>query len=468
MPQVSQRQITILPNIGVENSIELGDFVLVSSRRCDDWIPKTYRRNVEALASLFTSIDHDIDNVGLIVRKRSSHRLEPFSESEYEKLSKVVDALAFAAHSRRRFRATMRDNYEFSVWTFPTKRAPRQEINIRNRRYGMRVVERKDHMIQIPLHIFHQVVGPNSIDQQLLTALLQCSSSDRDEDNRIMRAINWVNQSRTDTESVSDHARYLLVATAFEALLDTPDTNIRQYFIKTIQFLLGSSDELKKWADKFYQLRSKIIHGVALPELRYGTYKHSSILTLADIIFRQCLIRKLGLLNYWEDNVAEQVRREDVRRYLISNKERFSEVCKFKLTADEELSWTIFNHLHTIQRDDTSTTEDDCRRTLIALLELSLQGVKRLSHTSRLTAAPYKDQLSKYRRAFTSVLRNTKAKQRANLHSEFSAITPHPSDEWADASVRGTGFGSAQVITLDALMHASREVHDQLTHARYR
>jgi len=283
-----------------------------------------------------------------------------------------------------------------------------------------------------------------------------------------MRAINWVNQSRTDTESVSDYARYLLVATAFEALLDTPDTNIRQYFIKTIQFLLGSSDELKKWADKFYQLRSKITHGVALPELRYGTYKHSGILTLADIIFSQCLIRKLGLLNYWEDNVAEQVRREDVRKYLISNKERFSEVCKFKLTADEELSWTIFNHLHTIQRDDTSATEDECRRTLIALLELSLQGVKRLSHTSRLKAAPYKDQLSKYRKAFTGVLGNTRAKKQTNLHSEFSAITPHPSDEWADASVRGTGFGSAEVMTLDTLMHASREIDDQLTHARYR
>lgn len=467
MPKSSQRQITILPHIGVDREIDLQDYVLFSSKNLLDWIPKSYRRNVSALTSLFKTIDFDIDNVGLIVRKRAKNRLGTLADDELDQLSRVVDALAFSAHGRRRYRAVMRDNFEFAIWNFEGKKAPPKMINLRNRRYGMHVVERKDHMLQVPLHVHFQTISQNTIDNELLKALLLCALSDREEDIRIMRAINWVNQSRTDTGSVTDYNRFLLIATAFEALLNTPESGIRRYFMKTTQFLLGSSSELNEWSDQFYRLRSKIVHGEGLPELGYGADKHSSILTLADIVFCQCLIRKLGLMNYWSDHVAEHVRREDVRKYLISNKKRFAAFQKFNLNSKLEWSLTVFNHLHTIQRGDPSASAADCKKTLIALLDLSLQGVRRLNHMRRLRGKSYQGQLQKYRTAFTTVLNRINDDQNSEIHREFMAITPDATDEWADATVRGLGFGNAGVIDLGALIHAIREVDDLYTMARY-
>ncbi len=167
-------------------------------------------------------------------------------------------------------------------------------------------------------------------------------------------------------------------------------------------------------------------------------------------------------------NAPEHFRREDVRKYLISNKERFAKIRKFSLTANEDRSWTIFNHMHTIQKDDPSASAKDCEKTLTVLLDLSLQGIRRLNLTIRLKDKRYKDQLKKYKDVFVNVLDNVKSGRQTNVFGEFSAITPHATDEWADATVRGCGFGTAGVINLDALMHAIREVDDHFTMARHR
>lgn len=467
MSRYSERQITVLPNLAVDQAIDLREFVLISSSQIDKWVPKTYRENVRALASLFSTVDYDIQNAGLIVRKRKKNRLGLFSEVEKERLSKVVDALSYSSHGRRRFNALMQDNFQFSIWSFPAKKAVSPRINIRNRRFGMHIVDRKDHMLQIPLYVHHQVATESSFDTELLNAVLICAFSDADEDNRIMRAINWVNQSRTDADSVSDYTRFMMIATAFEALLDTPENNITRYFIKTIQFLLGSSEELQKWAREFYQNRSRIVHGGALPELRYGVDKHSSMLNLADIVFRQCLIRKLGLMGYWTDLTAEHVRRENIKKYLVSNKERFANIRKFRLSFDRGKATTVDNHLYTIQRDDFSASADECKETLIALLNLALQGVNRLSRMTKFRNKDYKEQLSLYKTAFTQILDRVSGGNEPESSREFMAIEPHPGDDWIDPEVRAIGFGSAGVLNLGGIKYAIEQIDDLYVFARH-
>ena len=460
MPSSDERQITVLPNLDVDEPIELRDFVLISSSEIGKWIPKTYRGNVRALASLFSTVDYDIQNVGLIVRKRTANRIGLLTEVEKERLSKVVDALSYSSHGRRRFNALMQDNFHFATWSFPATRAISPRVNIRNRRYGMHVVDRKDHMIQIPLYVHHQSATESSFDTELLNAVLICAYSDADEDNRIMRAINWVNQSRTDTDSVSDYTRFMMIATAFEALLDTPESNITRYFTKTIQFLLGSSEELEKWSKEFYQNRSRIVHGGALPELRYGVDKHSSMLNLADIVFKQCLIRKLGLMGYWQDLTAEQVRRENIRKYLVSNRERFATIRKFRLSFEVERATTVYNYLYTIQRGDFSATADECQTTLITLLDLALQGVNRLSRMTKFRNKDYKEQLTFYKAAFSRILDRVSSGDDPDSSREFMAIEPHPSDDWIDPEVRGIPFGSAEVLNLGAIKFAIQQIDD--------
>jgi hypothetical protein len=468
MADPKPRQVTILPNVGISGTIDLDKFVLISSRDIVSWIPKTYQSHVKAIASLFTTLDFDIENVGVIVRKQNWNRLAKLSADEVEQLNRMIDVLAFAAHNRRGFTSAVRDNFYLRTFTFDGGKPPQTYINLPNRRYNMRVTERTDHMLQLPDHIHYQEISSGAFDGTLLHALMRCVSSKGDEDRRLLLAISWINQSWTDSDSVSEYTRFLLIATAFEALLDTPDQGITSYFRNTVQFLLGASNELARWATAFYKQRSKIIHGQALPELWYGEDKHNSIVALADIVFYQCLIRKLGLMGYWPDNVAEYVHLEDIRKYLISNKKRFTAIRKFRLTADLEAAWTFRNYLHTIQRGDGSVSEEDCKATLLALVELALQGIRRLSGMAVFSAAKYRSQLAKHRTAFTNIRSRLHAGDDADVVREFMAVTPDPNDKWCDPRVRGRPFGTAGIVTLSGLIHATRQVNDRLLEARLR
>jgi len=464
----STRQVVLLPGIGVEQVQDLKSYLLVSSDDIDEYVPRRYRRQVHALSLLYSTLDFNITNVGLIVRKSARNRFAPLADHERNEVRGVVDALAYAAHDRRGGFGPVRDNFEFTIWTFDVTRPPSEMINLPNRRFGMRVIDRKEHMLQLPGHVHYQTVGGRAIDEALLKALVRCALSHDKQDARVMQAVSWLNQARTDSEGVTEYTRFLLIATAFEALLDTPDQNVTAYFRNTIQFLLGASPELDRWARTFYERRSKIVHGAALPELWYGEHRHNSILRLADIVFHQCLVRKLGLMGYWPALHDEHIRRENVGKFLVSNKQRFGAIQKFRLTAGEDEARHIRDYLFTIQRRDQSATEEDCHKTLVALVDLAFAGTTLLARMTRFRAPGYRDQCLKYRAVFSRLRDRLRKDEDINPHEEFRTIEPNAHDPWIDAAVRGQGFGRARVVSLDGLMFALREVSDHKFEARDR
>lgn len=464
----SSRQVILVPGIGVEHAFDLDKYILVPSQDIDEYVPARSRRYIRALASLYSTLDFEITNLALIVRKSPRKRFEPLSDSERDQVRCVVDALAYATHDRRGGYGPVRDNFEFTIWTFDLARPPTEMINLPNRRFGMRIVDRKDHMLQLPAHVHYQTVGDRAIDKPLLEALLRCAFDSGDESARVMRAISWLNQARTDADGVTEYTRFLLIATAFEGLLNTPDQNITAYFRNTIQFLLGASPELDRWAKTFYERRSKIVHGASLPELWYGEHQHNSILRLADIIFHQCVIRKLGLMGYWSDFEAEHIRRESVRKFLVSNKERFAAIQKFQLRAGYDESRQIRDYLFTIQRLDRSATEADCKKTLMALVNLALAGTGLLRRMKRFKAPKYREQCLVYQAMLVRLRDRLKEDEEVNVHDALRTIEPVPDDPWVDAGVRGHGFGRGRVINLDGLMFAMRQVSDHRFDARDR
>jgi hypothetical protein len=127
---------------------------------------------------------------------------------------------------------------------------------------------------------------------------------------RIMRACALFIESFYNTRSFDIAARILLQVAAFEVLLDLPDTQHRRAFKDAVERLCNNDndrryrhkfeDRGKKrwdsrsqkgiWADRFYSLRNRIIHGDNVPRSAYH-YKGQHHVWIAPVFFVFCVER---------------------------------------------------------------------------------------------------------------------------------------------------------------------------------
>lgn len=138
---------------------------------------------------------------------------------------------------------------------------------------------------------------------------------------RIFRALEWFRLAHTVGDGASEFSKVVMMATAFEILLQFPDRLKRWHFVTTIDSLLRRPETLTTtlnapggstqtvglpaaWASDFYRLRNQIVHGdvVALEDLRF--YQWISHLVVADVVFWQCVASEL----YRSGHLGESVR----------------------------------------------------------------------------------------------------------------------------------------------------------------
>lgn len=409
-----QRQICVLPHIRVHADVELGNFVLISSSDLSR-IPKKYHVHARTFANLYRTVANEITDVGLLVRKSGKSLLAEFSAEELSEMQDVIDALAFSACYRESTLSLARDNFVYTVWAFHGNRPPTDHISLAGRRVLFDIQQNRPHLLQIPTHVYYASLSEAGYDSDLLTAMLRCALSKDNQDRRIMRAVQWFNLAHSDSVDLTDHSRFAMTATAFEALLNTPHEGIRHYFANTVQMLLGESSELAKWAKKFYDDRSALVHGGKFPDLMYGNNRHNSMLTLADVVFTQCVYRHLGLLNYWPTDESEKRVRKNVVRFLISNKDRFDAVRGFRLTAGAERASLIRDYLYSIQSGDASVDLDDCNRTLEAVLKLGIDGLGYLGRKAKFRTDHHRVIIAAYRSRFRDMIVALPVKQPLNV-----------------------------------------------------
>lgn len=137
-----------------------------------------------------------------------------------------------------------------------------------------------------------------SIDEQLYFQLLKLRKKQKNLYRRILRATDLFFQSYFNDPYVSLNSRILLMVSAFEVLLDLPETGQRKVFkekvdtylvqkddkIRTFYSERGTKNKVKEtasikimWADKFYTLRNHIIHGSVVRPKEFNFYKQRHI-----------------------------------------------------------------------------------------------------------------------------------------------------------------------------------------------
>lgn len=174
---------------------------------------------------------------------------------------------------------------------------------------GYRINEKKFYK---PSHVSISPYGL-SLDKELLSQLLLIRKKNGKRlFRRILRATELVFQAYYNTANVSRNARILLIAAAFETLLDL-DEPARKHFKDFVEKYCDLSDETKYrhyyyvrgkakrdknrsikvlWADSFFHLRNQIIHGDVVPENMYQFRDGDRHLDIA-ILFFSFLVKAL-------------------------------------------------------------------------------------------------------------------------------------------------------------------------------
>lgn len=162
-------------------------------------------------------------------------------------------------------------------------------------------------------------------DYRLLNALLKKSVTQTS--SRIFTAVRWFNSACN--EANDESAAMVNLSIAFEALLGLPTEKKTDRFIDAISLLLGRTPRLDIWAHQFYNVRSRIVHEgytqnfhfIATDSIKKNdSQSYQSLLSYGRQIFQLCLGTILS--------GAELAEKYCIEDKLITNQERFQEICK--------------------------------------------------------------------------------------------------------------------------------------------
>lgn len=169
-----------------------------------------------------------------------------------------------------------------------------------------------------PIDRFEQFLS-NALTDELYLAIVECLSKVDDKEaqrerSRIIIAISLFKQAFVDFIHIRSFSgtQFILLASAFEALLNLPSRDIRNSFENSVMLLTGGKTSLlKKWCQEFYDYRSNLVHGDVAWETEDAYFElpggkkvgHSAV---ARNIFVQCLKAKLFLLGLLTNYAREE------------------------------------------------------------------------------------------------------------------------------------------------------------------
>lgn len=166
-------------------------------------------------------------------------------------------------------------------------------------------------------------------DQKLLNKMMRVRKRNKKVYNRILRATDAFMQANYNDEKLSHQARILLQTSAYEILFELNEGGqrkaLKQYFrdnfvlpsdpLRTYRserpvssrfpkgYEIERRESIKvKWADSFYSLRNKIIHGGKVPGSSYLFENHQLHFDIARLFFVLGIKKEIGKLSYIKES----------------------------------------------------------------------------------------------------------------------------------------------------------------------
>lgn len=181
---------------------------------------------------------------------------------------------------------------------------------------------RKSDMGEIVFHKPHHINSRSyvNIDNQLIKSLIKLKRENIQLYRRIIRSIESIMNSYYNDDHLSDLSRILEISRAFEILFSLPHNNQRMHFKSKVRDLFSDENNRRRryklkrrnsmmwevdikhvmWADRFYSLRNKIIHGddIKISDYRFENNHHFFI----GIWFYLVFVKKI-INNYFDKKI---------------------------------------------------------------------------------------------------------------------------------------------------------------------
>ena len=320
-------QIYFLPWARFKKNIKLGPIIFwpyysEAKQEIDNPDIKTY------LDKYFKSYVN-VDNWGkpvdtITVCSHGDVNFRSLNDSEYRELRNAVNILIFAAIAPQINRVVCENNRSLgppsaNVFELVTQSFHPEDnyISIKRRSYLSRGHKIGEIVFPKPWELGGAIW---SIDEELIEGFNKCFSTEFSEDirERLFRSLEWFRMAHIEDSQISVLTKIVMMAVAFEILLQVPNTsNKKKWIAKELEKRISDSNfiiETKKdknghvhkyskigwWGWDFYEIRNDIVHGdiVKSEILHYYTPNREWLthLIIADIIFWECV--KKELFNY--------------------------------------------------------------------------------------------------------------------------------------------------------------------------
>lgn len=296
--------------------------------------------------------------------------------AEVENYREIVNSastlLAYASfEARGTYRLIVSDN--FDLHNFYTTKQAHGIVNFQSRYSNLNAVETEKAIVINPYHVFLNELDLPSYRKNILIPafdalhkVIYSPSSTKqasDEARRIMRAIQWINNSNTADPHFSSEMLLLFAVIGLETLLGLPEKGRKsELMCHSIELLLGQSEHLRTYCDELYTQRNYIAHKGVSTGLRYKNI--SSHIEICWDLFDRCLKRKLFLLGHI--NPEDWIRlslKGNIDKFLKPNNERIKEILKISMQEvikKPSVGNNLYLLLHSLNREtDASATKDD-------------------------------------------------------------------------------------------------------------
>jgi hypothetical protein len=337
------RVIYFLPYLPLEKEIRIGNMLFwpfhpLKGKYVNDaaillQLEKVFRSYVDRSGGVTQSIT--IASIG-------KPQFRQFSGAELDNVDSAVKILAFASMMNIQYGYQYRNSENFQLYWqefIPGEDMISMTHRFRRQAFGGYVQKLGPYKLEQVKFVQPESVllaAATEISPGMLAGLekiLTRKGIDGDAD-RILRSLEWFYFSHFDIRDIPDTSVVVMMATAFESLLNLPFRGKTHEFAKTIEHclvskagfldtaaslrtsrLLGtktySYTKAGWWAYEFYGLRSEIVHGVTWNLM----YEGKSQLEIADLVFIEVLKRKLE-----EKNLFKYMPRdEDFRKQIFKH-----------------------------------------------------------------------------------------------------------------------------------------------------
>ncbi|NQT67770.1 MAG: hypothetical protein HQ569_09400 [Actinobacteria bacterium] len=324
-------QASFLPWVGIENKFQIGPIKFTPLNKAFEKIEDSSIK--EHLAKFFESyVDHQGKPVETILLcsylNMDFHYL---TEEEYNELMNAVNILVFCTIAPAIKRAVCADNRSMGPPSTEIFQLITQNFQPGINHIAVQAGSSISGGWEIGEITFSKPWATGGSfgtpDKELIQGFCKVFDAKFSNDvrERVFRSLEWFRMSHVENYEVSMLSKIVMMATAFEILLQVPNTpNKKQWIAEEIEKRISNSYFLKEtrkdpkgnnhtysrvawWSWDFYKIRNSIVHGdYVKPEcIQYCSpnIKWLTHLIVADLVFWECAKRELFNHRCIGDNV---------------------------------------------------------------------------------------------------------------------------------------------------------------------